>query len=114
MKINSLERLNDVYEKFKKHRGKGKYGFGIPQVNQIADNIELELMIKDEVYKKLLEYYKTFCDLVHDAVKYKLKMRDFHTDNAGRDENGNLKFYDVLYNDVYIRDFKLKSIKITL
>ena len=114
IKKNNLDRLNKIYNKFKTHRKNAKYGMGIEQINHIADNVELEIMIKDEAYETMLEFYETFCGLVRDAVKYKLKMRDFHTDNAGRDENGNLKFYDVLYNDVYIRDFKLKSIKITL
>lgn len=112
LQTNSIERLNEVYDKYKTTRKVEKFGFGIKQIYNIADNIDHDLMITDEAYSTMLRFYKTFCELTRAAIKYKLKMRDFHTDNVGKDLDGNLKFFDVLYGKK--SDLKLKPIEINL
>lgn len=113
LEINSLERLNITYKMYKKYREQSHFGFGIAQIYCLADNVDHDLLETDEAYQIMLKFYKNFCELVKDAVKYKLKMRDFHTDNIGKDESGNLKFFDVLYGKKNTK-LKLKPIKINL
>ena len=112
LQTNSFERLKNVYNKYKTNREIEKFGFGIPQVYNIADNIDHDLMITDEAYEIMLKFYKTFCELTRAAIKYKLKMRDFHTDNVGKDSDGNLKFFDILYGKK--ANLKLKAIEVNL
>jgi len=109
---NSIERLNDVYNKYKINRDNNKYGFGIKQIYYITDNIDHDLMATDEAYQIMLKFYKTFCELTRAAIKYKLRMNDFHTDNIGKDVDGNLKFFDVLCGKN--TDLKLTPIEINL
>jgi len=71
-----------------------------------------DLMATEDAYQIMLKFYKTFCELTRSAVKYKLKMVDFHTDNVGKDSEGNLKFFDILYGKKV--ELKIKDIEITL
>lgn len=89
LEINNIDRLNSIYEKYIQNRD-------VEKIYSITNDINYKLMNSDEAYKILLNFYEDFCTLVKDAVKYKLNMGDFHIDNAGKDQNDHLIFYDVL------------------
>lgn len=112
-KEHTIAKLNSLYSKYRENRKLRNYGFGIHQIYWIYDNIDHDLMVSDAAYETMLKYYKTFCNLVYNAVKYKLILRDFHTDNCGKDEHGNLKFFDVLYTRKESK-LKLKAIEISI
>ena len=106
IKTNSLDRLNDIYNQYKNQKN-------IKQNYYIADKIDRDLIITDQAYEIMLKFYDTFCLLVKEAIKHKIKLKDLHNNNVGKDDNGNYKFFDVLYGPKEY-NFRLKPIEIDL
>jgi hypothetical protein len=109
---NSLERLEQTYLKYKNHRETKKRGFGIEEIYWVSDIVDHELMMNDKAHDIMLKLYYTFCDLLKDTIKYKLRLVDLHSENLGKDDNGNYKFFDILHKENKI--LKLKFIEVDL